>query len=136
MTYPNEIKWCVRVMGPDDVYDMPSYAQAVRRAHEMNAYFLSNALNLDVMWFAYPCRKDESIQKNANRANAGAAMYEALKRIKDNIGWRSTQGEDADQYYCEFCGAHHLDHNLIEHDPDCAVTEVRAALAKAGATHD
>lgn len=76
-------------------------------------------------------RHSKTTKADANLIAAAPDLLEALKRIKDNIGWRSTRGEDKDQFYCEFCGAHHFHFDLIKHTSECAVTEVCAALLKA-----
>jgi len=52
--HANLVKWCVHILGPDDVIAAPSHAVAVARAREMNQAFRSREEKLeDVLCFAY-----------------------------------------------------------------------------------
>jgi len=58
-------------------------------------------------------------------------LLEAVQRISDSIGWRSTQGDDPTLYYCEFCSEAHPDWRNVPHHDECPVFVIRAAIAKA-----
>jgi hypothetical protein len=50
----NIVKWCVHVLGPDDVMAAPSHDAAVVRAHEMNKSLHGRVSSPDdVLCFAY-----------------------------------------------------------------------------------
>lgn len=80
-------------------------------------------------------RVAETIRPNAEATAhlfaAAPDLYEALLRIEPNIGWRSMQGDDPDQYYCEFCGEHDPDSLKIPHHDQCLVVVARSALSRA-----
>ena len=50
-------RWCVHVLGPDDVYPAPTFLDAVDRAAEMNAhtfgYMAKRDEPNDILCFAY-----------------------------------------------------------------------------------
>lgn len=59
------------------------------------------------------------------------ALVEALEKVNEQCGWRGSGEKDMDQFYCEHCGQTHVDSDLIDHDIDCIMTTVKAAIARA-----
>ena len=50
----NLVKWCVHILGPDDVMAAPSHDAAVAHAHELNKLLHRGARRSDdVLCFAY-----------------------------------------------------------------------------------
>lgn len=58
-------------------------------------------------------------------------LVRALRALVVEAGSHGYGPNDTEEFYCEYCEAHHPDFHEIEHRDDCLVTKARAVLAKA-----
>ena len=74
----NRLLWCVRVIGPDELYAEPSHASAVANAEKINRSLWSRAdAPLDVTCFAYADTWPYSAEQHAD-ALARPAILQAV----------------------------------------------------------
>jgi hypothetical protein len=62
----NLVRWCVHILGPDDVIAAPSHDAAVTRAHEQNKALHGRvSVTDDVLCFAYAAPWPHSAESHA-----------------------------------------------------------------------
>lgn len=62
----NLIKWCVHILGPDDVWAAPSHEAAAIRAREVNKTFHGRSTSPnDILCFAYAAPWPHSAEDHA-----------------------------------------------------------------------
>lgn len=57
-------------------------------------------------------------------------LVEALEFANEQMGWLGTGPDNRNIFYCEHCKRSNLDYTLILHEDNCAVTKIRAILAR------
>lgn len=57
-------------------------------------------------------------------------LVEVLEFANEQMGWLGTGPDNRNIFYCEHCKRSNLDYTLILHEDTCAVTKIRAILAR------
>lgn len=83
--HANEVLWASHVIGPDEMWAMPSHAEAVARSDKLNAHVNSKPRGeYDALCFAYPTPWDGTRDGHADDMKEQAAEREAQRLAFSN----------------------------------------------------
>jgi hypothetical protein len=82
-TNANLMKWCVHILGPDDVQAAPSHLAASYQAHEMNKLLYSRADRKcdDILCFAYAAPWPHSKESHDGNVKAWPNFIQSTRLV-------------------------------------------------------